>query len=71
MSIAELPMPSTTTFLPSKIEGSMYSWAWSCWPLKLSEPGKAGSGQRASQWWPLATRTTSYSRTSPSSVLTV
>ena len=35
MSIAELPMPSTTTFLPSKIEGSMYSWACSCVPLKL------------------------------------
>ena len=51
MSIAELPMPSTTTRLSRKNAGSSprYSWAWICTPRNRSWPGNAGSGQRGSQ----------------------
>ena len=57
MSIAELPIPSTTTVLSRKNAGSSprYSCECICTPSKTSLPGNAGSGQRASQWWPLAT----------------
>ena len=57
MSIAELPIPSTTTERSRNSAGSspVYSWECICTPAKRSCPGNAGSGQRGSQWWPLAT----------------
>ena len=59
MSMAEFPMPSTTTFLPSKPCVSTYSCECIWRPANVSAPGNAGSGQRGSQWWPLATTTAS------------
>ncbi len=61
MSIAELPIPSTTTRLSRKqlrvvaeVVVRVHLHA-----RERSAPGNAGSGQRASQWWPLATISTS------------
>ena len=55
MSIAELPIPSTTTCLPAKIELSTVGVRVQLHARERVAPGNAGSGQRGSQWWPLAT----------------
>jgi len=51
MSMAELPMPSTTTDLPRNCSGSspVYWCECNCSPANRSCPGNAGSGQRGSQ----------------------
>ena len=58
MSVAELPIPSTSTLRSTKrSSGSRYQCEWSCSPANDSWPGNGGSGYFGSQWWPLATIT--------------
>ena len=60
MSVAELPMPSTSTLRSTKRwSGSRYQCECSCSPVKPSWPGNGGSGYLGFQWWPLATITAS------------
>ena len=61
MSIAELPIPSTTTVLSRKKPRvvALVVVRVHLHALERVAPGKAGSGQRASQWWPLATSSAS------------
>jgi hypothetical protein len=58
MSVAELPIPSTSTLrFTKRSSGSRYQCEWSCSPVNDSWPGKGGSGYLGSQWWPFATIT--------------
>ena len=66
MSIALLPIPSTTTRLPASGPRPVVVGV-DLLPSKSSRPGNAGSGQRGSQWWPLAT--SSASKRSPVAVV--
>ncbi len=72
MSIAELPIPSTTTWRSRNSSGSspVYACECICTPAKRSCPGNGGSGPRGSQWWPLATIRASYARVPPGSTVT-
>ena len=57
MSIALLPIPTTSTFLSRK--AVVVDVVVGVHLLAVELPGYAGSGQRGSQWWPLATSSAS------------
>jgi hypothetical protein len=67
MSIAELPMPEDDHVLVGEDVVVDVGMGVHLLAAEASWPGNIGSGQRGSQWWPLATSSASKRSTEPSS----